>query len=102
MNNLHLVTHKTGLQFNTFGGEVSWVRGKVSFEQWVFYVRSIQDNYPEATLREGIVRSLRGGSVDVILYLGPQAGVEQIFKKLEIMYGTVSFWSKKFYRMQQN
>ena len=73
----------------TFSGDPIQ-KGEVSFEQWVFEVKSVMQSHTEATLWEGIVQSLHGAPADLVQYLGLQALVSEIINKLELVYGTVA------------
>ena len=43
-----------------FHGEEASCKNEVSFEQWVFKVRSVQEFNSEPVVREAIIKSLEG------------------------------------------
>ena len=90
-------------KFSTFSGG-SIQKGEVSFEQWVFKVKSVMQSHTEVTLKEGMVWSLHGAVTDMAQYLGLQAPVSEIVNKLELVYGTMEFFDiliQNFYTLQQ-
>ena len=79
--------------------------GEVSFEQWVFEVKSVMQSQIEATLMEGMVQSLHWAVADLVWYLGPQALVSEIINKLELVYGTMASFDilmQNVYKLQQD
>ena len=90
------------LKFSVFSGD-STQKGEVSFEQWVFEVKSVMQSHTEATLREGIVCLLWGAMVELVQYLGPHAPVSDIINMLELIYGTIASFDtqmQNFYKLQ--
>ena len=76
---------------STFSEDPTW-KGEVSFEQWVFKVKSVMQSHTEATLLEGMVWSLCRATANLVQYLGQQTLVSEIISKLELVCGTmVSF-----------
>lgn len=43
-----------------FNGEDDLVKNEAPFDQWLFEVRAFQKKHTKASMREGIIRSLRG------------------------------------------
>ena len=82
-----LITALTmGLQIGTpkmctFSGNVAPGKTEVSYEQWSHEVQCIKDHYPELVVRESITQSLKGAAADMACYMGPTAGVSDIFRK---------------------
>ena len=50
---------------STFSGDPT-KNGEVSFEQWVFEVKTVMQSHTEVTLQEGVVHSLCGGMTDLV------------------------------------
>ena len=63
---------------------------KTTYEQWLYGVETIQQNYPQFTVKESIVRSLKGAASRILTPLGPKATVGDIVGQLEAVYGTVT------------
>ena len=80
-------------------------KGEVSFEQWVFEVKSVTQSHNEVTLQEGMLQSLHEATATLVQYLGLQALVSEIINKLELTYGTMASFDilmQKFYKLQQD
>ena len=73
-----------------FSGEEPTPKQEVTFDTWLFRVKTVRNQYTEVALREGIIRSLTGNAADLVRFLGPEANVEQIIEKLKRRYGTVA------------
>ena len=76
----------------------------MSFDQWVFKVRSVQKNYGKVILSEAITNSLRGTAAESVQYMGPTASVTEIMDKLMTIYGKVASFNvlmQQFYGLQQ-
>ena len=91
--------------FSRFFGDTPPNKGEVSFDQWLFEIKSIMDTYSETLLKEGIIQSLKGAAADIIHYLGPQASGANMLGKLDYVYGIVASFDvlkQSFYRTQLN
>ena len=73
-----------------FSGEEVPRKHEISFNRWLFEVKTIQQIYAEPLVQEAIIRSVKGQAADLVCFLGPNTAVERIISKLEIAYGTVS------------
>ena len=72
-----------------YGKEAPW-KDKVSFELWLFEVRSVQGLYSEPVLKETIIKLLKGSTAELMWYMGSQVEVESIILKLYI--SQLSVW----------
>ena len=63
---------------------------EITFEHWLFKVKTIQQLYCESTFKEVIIYSLKGAAATLVSYFGPDASVNRILGKLEAVYGTVA------------
>ena len=52
-------------RINTFSGDATPGKTKVSFEQWYHEVQCIKDHYQETVVGETIIRSLKGAAADM-------------------------------------
>ena len=57
-------------RINTFSGDVTPGKTKVSFEQCYHEVQCIKDHYLEAVVWESIIQSLKGAAADIARYMG--------------------------------
>ena len=90
-------------KISTFSGDPTQKR-EVSFEQWVFEVKSVIQSHTEATLWEGMEGSLCRAAANLVWYLGLQALVLEIINKLELVYGTMAFFDilmQNFYKLSK-
>ena len=97
---IHLVSHIVNQLkpwFSTFSEKAVANKGEVSYDQWLFKVKSSKDHCPENSLQEGIVRSFKGATGDFIRYLGSRARIEQILAMLDVVHGMVA----SFYVLMQ-
>ena len=97
---LHLGTPK----INTFSSGITPGKTEVLFEQWNHKVQCIKDHYPESVVQESIMRSLKGAAADMAWYMGPTAGVSDIFDKPTVIFGTVALFDvlmQTFYKITQ-
>ena len=76
-------------KLNLFSGEEVPGKHEISFNRWLFEVRTIQQSYAETLVWEAIIRSVRGWAADLVSFLGTNADVEKIISKFETVYGTV-------------
>ena len=74
-------------KLSVFSGER--LKGEASFEQWSYELQSLRKTYSESALREGIKRSLKGAAADTVCNMGPDATLDNIIKKISIIYGNV-------------
>ena len=63
---------------NTFSGDVTPRKTKVSFEQWYHVVWCTKDHYPEAVVWESIIWLLKEAAADMARYMGPTTSVDHI------------------------
>ena len=78
------------LQINTFSGNATLGKTKVSFEQWYHEVQCVEYHYPEVVVWKSIIRSLKGAVVEMAWYMGPTASVAHILRELLVIFGTVA------------
>ena len=67
-------------------------------------MREAQNRFPESTVKNWILRSLRGPPAEVVRSLGPYATVAAVLAKLEILHGAVApldVMMRKLYSMTQ-
>lgn len=78
------------LRINTFSGDPD-SKGDTTFDLWRFEVKClIQDEvYPREVIRQAVRKSLKGDAGRVVMRLGPEADLEQILGKLEVVFGVV-------------
>ena len=89
-------------KLSAFSGEVA--KGKVSFDQWSYELKTLRKSYSDLALREGIQHSLRGAAADVVCNMGPDVPLDMIIKKFSIIYGNVKSFDlmmRDFYRADQ-
>ena len=92
------------LKISTFSGKVAPGKTEVSYEQWSHEVQCIKDHYPEAVVRESIIRSLKGAAANMAHHMHPTAGVSKILEKLSVIFGTVASFNvlmQNFYKISQ-
>ena len=78
------------LRIPNFSGTIPPPKNEATFTQWSYEVKEALDRFPENTVRNWILRSVRGSAADSIRSLGPRASVAAILHKLETMHGTVA------------
>ena len=81
--------HSKPLNLAFFSVEEVPGKHEISFNRWIFEVRTIQQSYAEPLVREAIIRSVRGQAADLVCFLVTNMDVEKIISKLERAYGTV-------------
>ena len=67
-------------------------------------MQCVKDHYPEAVVRESIIRSLKGEVADMARYVGPTPSVNQILQKLSVIFGMVASFNilmQNFYKVIQ-
>ena len=77
-------------QINSFSGDATLGKTKVSFEQWYHEVQCIKGHYPEAVVQESIIRSLKGAVADIARYVGPIVSIDHIRQKHSVIFGMVA------------
>ena len=75
---------------NTFSGDATLGKTKVSLEQWYHEVQGVKDHYPESVVWESLIGSLKGTAADMAQYIGPPASVAHILQKLLVIFGMVA------------
>ena len=88
-----------------FSGVIPVPKDEISYEQWRHEVVCSQSTFPNAMIAQGIRRALRGQAADMVRYLGPTAGVDEMLSKLDVIFGrvaTLDTMMQKFYQMVQN
>ena len=80
--------HSKPPKLSLFSGEEVPRKHEISFNRWLFEVRTIQQSYAEPLAREAIIISGRGQAADLNCFLGTNTDVEKIISKLETTYGT--------------
>ena len=91
-------------RINTFSGDATPGKTKVSFKQWYHEVQCVKDHYPESVVQESIIKSLKVAAIDMAQYLGPTAGVAHILQKLSVIFGMVAFFDvimENFHKVMQ-
>ena len=75
-----------------FSGEVPPLKGDVSYREWRYEVMCHQsdENILEASLLQGMRRSLKGTPRQTLIPLGKDATVDTILGKFDVLYGDVS------------
>ena len=67
-------------------------------------MQCIKNHYPESTVRESIMQSLKGAVADMAHYMGLTAGVSKILEKLSVIFRTVASFDvlmQNFYKILQ-
>ena len=75
---------------NTFSGDATLGKTKVSFKHWYHKVMCVKDHCQEVVIWESTIHSLKGARVDMARYLGPTTSVDHILCKLSVILGTVA------------
>ena len=92
------------LRIPTFSGTVPISKNEATFVQWIHEVREAQNRFPESTVKNWILRSLRGPPAEVVRSLGPYATVTTVLAKLETLHGAVApldMMMRKLYNLTQ-
>ena len=77
------------LKIQTFSGTEPPPKSETTFGQWIHDVKEAQARLPEPTVRNWILRSLKGPAADAVRSLGPDASIANILQRLEGLYGAV-------------
>ena len=80
------------LKMNTFSGDITPGKTKVSFEQWNHKAQCIKDHHPQSVVQESIMRSLKGAAGDMAWYMGPTASISDILDKLAVIFRTMALF----------
>ena len=78
----HLV-HRTLHVSSFFSGEDTPGKNEKSYEQWIFYVKTMRPSYPEGLLKEAIFGSLKGNTSDIARGLGLETTIDKVLELLE-------------------
>ena len=92
------------LRIPTFSGTVLIPKNEATFVQWIHEVREAKNRFPESTVKNWILRSLRGPPAEVVRSLGLYATVAAVLAKLETLHGAVApldVMMRKLYSMTQ-
>jgi len=84
-----VVEHHYKPKISNFGGTT---KDCISFDVWKYEVECyLQDkSFNTAEILDSVRRSLKGDAAKVVMRLGPTAGIEEILKKLDGLYGQVA------------
>ena len=96
--------HSKPPALSLLSGEEVPRKQEISFNRWLFEVRTIQQSYAEPLVREAIVQSDKGQAADLVCFLGPNATVEKTISKVETAYGMVLGYDvlmQHFYRVHR-
>ena len=77
----HLVHCTPRISF--FSGEDPPNKNKKTYEQWIFYVKTIRPSYTEELLKEAIFGCLKGNAADIARDLGSDTTVDQALDLLD-------------------
>lgn len=83
-------------KISTFTGQDK-EKGDVDFAQWSFKVKTYLEGHTEKSMREAIIRSLKGNAASTVRMLGTAASVKEILGKIEKVYGSVSTSDTMFF-----
>ena len=82
----HLV-HKTPCLSFFSGEDPPPNKNEKSYEQWIFYVKTIRPGYPKGLLKEAIFGFLKGNAADIARGLGPEMTVDKVLELLDGVFG---------------
>lgn len=73
-----------------FSGDIPATKGDVTFEQWGYEVHCLLEdrNHSLDSKCQTIRKSLKGEAGQVAMRLGPDASIQQLIKKLQMVYDT--------------
>ena len=96
---------RTGIPcINTFSGDATPGKTKVSFQQWYHKVQCVKDHYPKVVIQESFIESMKGPVADMARYMGPTTSIDHILHKLSVIFGTVASFivlMQNFYKVSQ-
>ena len=87
-------------RLDNFSGDDE-VKG-VSFELWQYQVLSLKRSHKPHSIREAMIRSLKGTAAEVVRSLSTDAGWEDILEALKVKFQEVGTWaalSTKFFQL---
>ena len=76
-------------KISTFSGTIPAPKNEATFLQWIHEVNLASYRYPETTVRNKILRSLKGSPAVAVSCLGPGATVSTILQQIEMLFGPV-------------
>ena len=93
MEDIHRLAVNPGgeaLRIQTFSGSIPPNKNETTFAQWIHEVREAQGRNSEATVRNGMNRSLRGPPAELVRSMGSCASVAAILQAMKGKYGAVA------------
>ena len=75
---------------NTFSGDATPRKAKVSFKQWYHEVQCIKDHHPEVVVCKSIIWLLKEAVADMARYMRSTASVDHILHILSVIFGTMA------------
>ena len=79
-------------RINTFSGDATPGKTKVSFKQWYHEIQCVKYHYLQSVVQESIIRLLKGSAADMARYVGLTASIDHILWKLSVIFGTVAYF----------
>ena len=107
MEDIHRLAVNPGgeaLRIQTFSGSIPPNKNETTFAQWIHEVREAQARNSETTVRNWIIRSLRGPPAELVRSMGAAASVPAILQAMEEKYGAVApldVMMKKLFSLSQ-
>ena len=107
MEDIHRLAVNLGgeaLRIQTFSGSIPPNKNETTFAQWIHEVREAQARNSETTVRNWIIRSLRGPPAELVRSMGAAASVPAILQAMEEKYGAVAplnVMMKKLFSLSQ-
>jgi hypothetical protein len=86
-NNAGQLSHNKIPSLPIFNGTFSSKPNEVSYTQWRYAVTSMQGQYAESVLMQGIRQSMRGRGFDALYTLGDSPTVAQVIEKFDRLFG---------------
>ena len=77
-------------KLSILSGEKVSGKHRISFEQWIFKVRTLRGTYLKSTIEGAIVRSLKGPTADLMCYYTSDVCVAKMISQLETIYCTIA------------
>ena len=91
-------------KFGTFLRAEPLAKDDMTFNHWIYPIKSSMTLYPKEVLHQGLNMSLKGEASNIMSILGPRAMVKEILEKLETQYGQVAsadILFQGFYQLMQ-
>ena len=91
-------------RFPLFSGGDPVPKEEASYAQWVFQVRGALTAYTITAVRTGMINSVRGEARELIGFIGFEAGIEEILKRLAERFSKVESIDRiqqEFYQLTQ-